>query len=248
MLGSFYLINRNPYLTGPQKLVQARVVAQGVTVALIVASAALELGDARKGEGRYETVMVLDPDDPEHKHLIEKKVHKESYQGEDLWRDMVEVEERKMAERRKAVDEREAKDRASKSSSKSTSSSPSSSPSPSTSSSPSSSPSPSSKPSQPPSSASKSSTDTIQNERTNKAKSTVDPRNPGPGPATKQASGKENKDKMLNEINKTSDDSDEEVHKREEEKMRVQTQKEGDARKHAIVKGGDVVVSDRGEF
>ena len=30
--------------------------------------------------------MVVDPDDPEHKHLIEKKIHKEEYEGQDLWK------------------------------------------------------------------------------------------------------------------------------------------------------------------
>lgn len=118
MAGSFYLINRSPYLTGSQKLVQARVVAQGVTIALILASAALEIGDARKGQGRWETVRILDPDDPEHKRILEKRVHRESYEGEDLWRDMVESEERKMRERRKSVDKIEADDRRKKAASK----------------------------------------------------------------------------------------------------------------------------------
>lgn len=82
------LVSRNKYLTGAQKLVQARVYAQGLTLAVLLATAALEIGDANKGKGRWETVMVLDPDDPEHKHLIEKKVHHELYEGEDLWRGM----------------------------------------------------------------------------------------------------------------------------------------------------------------
>ncbi len=29
--------------------------------------------------------MVLDPNDPEHKKLIEKKIHHEDYEGQDLW-------------------------------------------------------------------------------------------------------------------------------------------------------------------
>ena len=41
--------------------------------------------DAKSGKGRWETVMVLDPADPEHKHLIEKRVHHEEYEGQDLW-------------------------------------------------------------------------------------------------------------------------------------------------------------------
>jgi len=97
------LVGRNPYLTTSQKLVQARVYAQGLTLAVLVATAAFEIGDAKKGEGKWETIKVLDPNDPEHKHLIEKKIHHESYAGEDLWRDMVEAEERKMAARKAAV-------------------------------------------------------------------------------------------------------------------------------------------------
>lgn len=80
------LVSRNPYLTGAQKLVQARVYAQGLTVAVLIATAAFEAGDASQGKGRWETVMVVDPNDPEHKHLIEKKIHHEAYAGEDLWR------------------------------------------------------------------------------------------------------------------------------------------------------------------
>ncbi|EHK97401.1 hypothetical protein M7I_6816 [Glarea lozoyensis 74030] len=84
------------------KLVQARVYAQGLTLAVLVASAAFEVGDASKGKGRWETVKVLDPNDPEHKHMIEKRIHHEAYQGEDLWRDMVATEERKIAARKKS--------------------------------------------------------------------------------------------------------------------------------------------------
>jgi len=94
------LVSRNPYLSGAQKLVQARVYAQGLTLAVLVATAAFEMGDAKKGEGRWETVKVIDPNDPEHKHLIEKRIHHEAYEGEDLWRDMVDAEERRMNERK----------------------------------------------------------------------------------------------------------------------------------------------------
>ena len=83
---SLGLTSRNPYLSAQQKLVQARVYAQALTVGVLIATAAFEVGDQRKGEGKYETVQVLDPNDPTHKHLIDKKVHKESYQGEDQWK------------------------------------------------------------------------------------------------------------------------------------------------------------------
>jgi len=106
------LVGRNPYLTRAQKLVQARVYAQGLTLAVLIATAAFEVGDASKGKGRWETVMILDPNDPEHKHMIEKRIHHEAYEGEDLWRDMVAAEERKIAERKSAVKQQEAADAA----------------------------------------------------------------------------------------------------------------------------------------
>jgi hypothetical protein len=124
------LVGRNPYLSTAQKLVQARVYAQGLTLAVLVATAAFEIGDANKGKGRWETVMILDPNDPEHKHMIEKKIHHEAYAGEDLWRgknlfntvmvsearltstaDMVASEERKIDQRKKAVAKQEAEDK-----------------------------------------------------------------------------------------------------------------------------------------
>lgn len=80
------IVGRNKYLTTSQKLVQARVYAQGLTLAVLIATAAFETSDAKAGKGRWETVMVVDPNDPKHEHLIEKKVHKEEYEGQDLWK------------------------------------------------------------------------------------------------------------------------------------------------------------------
>ena len=82
------LVGRNPYLSTQQKLVQARVYAQGLTVAVLIATAAFEIGDRNNEEGRYETIKILDPNDPTHKHVIEKKIHKEEYAGEDQWKGM----------------------------------------------------------------------------------------------------------------------------------------------------------------
>jgi len=97
MAVAFTLVSRNRYLTTSQKLVQARVYAQGLTLALILAAGAFETADAKSGKGRWESVMVLDPNDPEHKKMIEKRVHKEEYEGQDLWKDMVAAEERRLA-------------------------------------------------------------------------------------------------------------------------------------------------------
>jgi len=104
------IVGRSPYLSTAQKLVQARVYAQGLTVAVLIATAAFEIGDKNNDKGRWETVKVLDPNDPTHKHLIEKRVHHESYAGEDMWRDMVEAEERKIEARKAAARRRAGRD------------------------------------------------------------------------------------------------------------------------------------------
>ncbi|KAJ4289729.1 Replication factor C, subunit RFC4 [Kalmusia sp. IMI 367209] len=103
MAGSWIAVNRQSALSGAQKLVQARMYAQGLTLSALLASFAFEGNDAAKGKGRWETIKVLDPNDPEHKHLIEKRIHHERYAGEDQWREMVEAEERRINERKAAA-------------------------------------------------------------------------------------------------------------------------------------------------
>jgi len=105
------IVGRSPWLTTAQKIVQARVYAQGLTVAVLIATAAFEIGDRNNEQGRWETVKILDPDDPEHKKLIEKRIHHESYVGEDQWRDMIAAEEQRLKDRKTAVMEQEEKDR-----------------------------------------------------------------------------------------------------------------------------------------
>ena len=109
MGGSWMLVRRDRYLTYAQKLVQARVWAQGFTVLAMVATAALEIGQARRGEGKYRTITEVDPDDPEHRRLREKRVHVEEYGGQDQWKDMVETEERRL--KRVEEEEREVAER-----------------------------------------------------------------------------------------------------------------------------------------
>jgi hypothetical protein len=79
------IVGRAPISTA-QKLVQARVYAQALTLAVLIVSAAFEMSDAKEGSGRWQTVLVVDPNDPEHKKLIEQKIHKEEYEGQDLWK------------------------------------------------------------------------------------------------------------------------------------------------------------------
>jgi len=104
------LVGRNKYLTTSQKVVQARVYAQGLTLAVLLATGALEATDARAGKGRWETVMVLDPNDPEHKHLIEKRIHREEYEGQDLWKDMVAAEERRIEKQKQEKKEKKERE------------------------------------------------------------------------------------------------------------------------------------------
>lgn len=105
MAGAFTIVGRSPYLTTQQKLVQARVYAQGLTMAVVIASLAFEGVDSAQGKGRWETVKYIDPNDPEHKHVIEKKIHHEKYKGEDQWMDMVAAEEERLKEREEAKEE-----------------------------------------------------------------------------------------------------------------------------------------------
>jgi len=106
MAAALGIVGRSPYLTGQQKLVQARVYAQGFTIAAVIISLAFEGNDRMAKSGRWETVKILDPNDPEHKHMIEKRIHHERYAGEDQWMDMVEAEERRIKEREAAVKQR----------------------------------------------------------------------------------------------------------------------------------------------
>jgi hypothetical protein len=100
IIAAFAIVNRNKYLTGPQKLVQARVYAQFLTLGVLVATAAFEISDSKNDEGKlWETVKIIDPNDPEHKRVIEKREHKEEWEGQELWRDMVEAEEQRLKEK-----------------------------------------------------------------------------------------------------------------------------------------------------
>lgn len=95
------IVSRNKFITASQKLVQARVYAQGLTLLVLIATAALETADAKSGKGRWETVMVVDPNDPMHKHMIEKRIQKEEYEGQNLWKDMVDAEEKRLEEQKR---------------------------------------------------------------------------------------------------------------------------------------------------
>ncbi|KAF2878203.1 hypothetical protein BDV95DRAFT_480294 [Massariosphaeria phaeospora] len=118
MVGSFAIVNKQP-LSASQKIVQARIYAQGSTLAVLLASFAVEANDATNGVGRWETIKILDPNDPTHKHFIEKKIHHERYAGEDQWREMVEAEEERIASRKAAESAKHHEGEAARKSSKS---------------------------------------------------------------------------------------------------------------------------------
>jgi len=96
IVGSFILVGRNPYLTGQQKIVQARVYAQGLTLAVLCATAALEIRDQRKGQGLLDAVKAKKA--RQAKEGAQRPQHKERYGGEDLWKEMVEAEEERLRE------------------------------------------------------------------------------------------------------------------------------------------------------
>lgn len=63
-------MRRPHYLYPGQKLVQARVIAQAVTVTMLLVTAALEIRQISKEKGKYEKVEVFDPNNPAHKDVL----------------------------------------------------------------------------------------------------------------------------------------------------------------------------------
>lgn len=91
IVGSFILVGRNPYLTGQQKIVQARVYAQGLTVAILCASAGLEIADQRKGKGILDAQNIGNMRMEMAQRAAAKKSRR--HRDADLWQDMVAAEE-----------------------------------------------------------------------------------------------------------------------------------------------------------
>ncbi|KAI9923602.1 hypothetical protein ASPWEDRAFT_40446 [Aspergillus wentii DTO 134E9] len=103
MIGSFALVGRNPYLTGQQKIVQARVYAQGLTLAVLCASAAFEISDQRKGRGLVEAAR-------KNKEAAKKaaEVTPQGTEEGDLWKDMVAAEETRLKKKHQSLYENHA--------------------------------------------------------------------------------------------------------------------------------------------
>ncbi|KAJ5301284.1 hypothetical protein PENANT_c023G01721 [Penicillium antarcticum] len=108
MVGSFVLVSRNPGLTGQQKLVQARVYAQGLTLGVLCASAAFEISDQRRGRGildsKKQKGAKVEEESPSHQGS--------SIQDGDLWKDMVAAEEQRLSKKHQDLYEHPGKHQA----------------------------------------------------------------------------------------------------------------------------------------
>lgn len=99
IVGSFALVGRNPYLSGQQKLVQARVYAQGLTLAVLCASAAFEISDQRRGRGILDAAKQGKGKMAKKEAIEMQPSHSGSSPSQsDLWKDMVAAEEQRLKE------------------------------------------------------------------------------------------------------------------------------------------------------
>lgn len=111
IVGSFVLVGRNPYLSGQQKIVQARVYAQGLTLAVMCASAAFEIQDQRRGQGLLDTAKKGREAVKQSKNQPVEPHHQRHDENSDLWQDMVAAEEQKLKARHQSLYEHEKKDK-----------------------------------------------------------------------------------------------------------------------------------------
>lgn len=95
MVGSFVLVGRNPYLSGQQKIVQARVYAQGLTLGVLCASAAFEISDQRRGRGMLDAAKKS-KEQAKKETAEPQPVHRPNQDEGDLWKDMVAAEEERL--------------------------------------------------------------------------------------------------------------------------------------------------------
>jgi hypothetical protein len=95
MIGSFVIVGRNPHLSGQQKLVQARVYAQGLTLGVLCASAAFEISDQRHGRGLLDLKKAS--------ASTEAPARKDSQSQTDLWKDLVAAEEQRLKSKQQSL-------------------------------------------------------------------------------------------------------------------------------------------------
>ncbi|RHZ64281.1 HIG1 domain-containing protein [Aspergillus thermomutatus] len=106
MIGSFAMVSRNPYLTGSQKIVQARVYAQGLTLAVLVASAAFEISDQRRGRGLLDAAKKGKKAAGDEKEAAPTPAAVHDPQSGDLWKDMVAAEEERLKQKHQPLYEK----------------------------------------------------------------------------------------------------------------------------------------------
>ncbi|KAL5342342.1 hypothetical protein BJX70DRAFT_394932 [Aspergillus crustosus] len=102
MIGSFALVGRNPYLSGQQKLVQARVYAQGLTLAVLVASAAFEISERRRVRRELDAKAA----GAGAGHPTDSKTTQSNGDEGDLWKDMVAAEEERLKKKHQPLYEK----------------------------------------------------------------------------------------------------------------------------------------------
>lgn len=106
MIGSFMLVSRNKYLSGPQKLVQARVYAQGLTVAVLCATAAFEIADQKRGRGLIEAAKrgKSAAEGPGSMHEAKEAEKKKKAAGDnEIWKEMVAAEESRLKRKHQSL-------------------------------------------------------------------------------------------------------------------------------------------------
>ncbi|KAJ5204431.1 uncharacterized protein N7498_005310 [Penicillium cinerascens] len=109
IVGSFMLVNRNPFLSSSQKIVQARVYAQGLTLGVLCASAAFEISDQRRGRG----ILDAQKDKKKNQEAVdEAPVHSGNKDEGDLWKDMVAAEEQRLKSRHQSLHLKHAEEHA----------------------------------------------------------------------------------------------------------------------------------------
>jgi hypothetical protein len=102
MVGSFALVSRNPYLSGQQKIVQARVYAQGLTLGVFCASAAFEMSDRRRGQGLIEAAKK-NKEQAKGDAAEPQPVHNKNQEEGDLWKEMVAAEEQRLQSKHQSL-------------------------------------------------------------------------------------------------------------------------------------------------
>lgn len=105
MVGSFALVSRNPYLSGQQKIVQARVYAQGLTLGVFCASAAFEMSDRRRGQGLLDAAKKS-KDQAKREAAEPQPVHNKNQEEGDLWKEMVASEEQRLKSKHQSLYEK----------------------------------------------------------------------------------------------------------------------------------------------